>query len=226
MDYSAKEAELYKQLEITGTTYQIGFDKAGELLGDLTGKIALDFGAGTGRTAKLLRAWGADKVIAVDKEQAMLQQAQPDEGIEYVQIQESKLPFADNYFDVALSAHVFVELPKLEMMQQIASEVYRVLKPGGQFVVIAATPESIQGKYKSWYYKTQENLKSGDQVTVIVKTDPPLEIQDYYWQDDDYQQALEAAGFEKVDLFRPLATGEGWLDEIRIAPSIILRAIK
>ncbi len=226
MNYSPKDVELYKQLEITGTTYQLGFDKAEELFGDLSGKIVLDFGAGAGRTARLLKSWGAENVVAVDKEENMLQQAQLNEGIEYVLIEGSKLPFTNDYFDVALSAHVFVELSKLEQMQGIAAEVYRTLKPGGKFVVIAATPESVLGQYKSWYYKPQRNIKSGNQVTVVVKTDPPLEIQDYYREDNDYTKALKNAGFKKVNLFKPLAVGKGWLDETKIAPSIVLEAIK
>jgi predicted RNA methylase len=49
--YTDGNAELYRSLGIEGTTYQIGFDAVGKLLGDITGKTFLDFGCGTGRSA-------------------------------------------------------------------------------------------------------------------------------------------------------------------------------
>ena len=50
--YTDGTAELYGLLGIEGTTYQIGFDAVAKLLGDITGKTFLDFGCGTGRSAR------------------------------------------------------------------------------------------------------------------------------------------------------------------------------
>src|SRR5579871_6916019 len=73
--YTGGTAELYGLLGIDGTTYQIGFDAVAELLGDITGKIFLDFGCGAGRSARFLKGLGAEHVYAVDHDQNMISQA-------------------------------------------------------------------------------------------------------------------------------------------------------
>src|SRR5512133_194578 len=50
--YTNGDTELYGLLGIEGTTYQIGFDTVAKLLGDVSGKTFLDFGCGTGRSAR------------------------------------------------------------------------------------------------------------------------------------------------------------------------------
>tara|TARA_B100001013_G_C24600897_1_gene438811 strand:+ start:193 stop:999 length:807 start_codon:yes stop_codon:yes gene_type:complete len=46
----------------------------------------------------------------------------------------AKLDFPDNYFDIAFSCDVFEHI-SLEVKEKVISEVYRVLKPGGKFVI-------------------------------------------------------------------------------------------
>ncbi len=45
-----------------------------------------------------------------------------------------KLDFPDNFFDIAFSCDVFEHL-SLKVKEKVISEVYRVLKPGGTFVI-------------------------------------------------------------------------------------------
>ena len=45
-----------------------------------------------------------------------------------------KLDFPDNFFDIAFSSDVFEHM-SLEVKEKVISEVYRVLKPGGTFVI-------------------------------------------------------------------------------------------
>ena len=45
-----------------------------------------------------------------------------------------KLDFPDNFFDIAYSCDVFEHI-SLEVKEKVISEVYRVLKPGGTFVI-------------------------------------------------------------------------------------------
>lgn len=49
--YSDDNAATYSQLGIKGTTYESDFNETQKILGSLSGKKALDFGSGTGRTA-------------------------------------------------------------------------------------------------------------------------------------------------------------------------------
>ena len=61
--------------EITGTTYEIGFDALVEKLGDLAGTRWLDFGAGAGRSSLFLRKLGAAFVLGVDHNFTMVKRA-------------------------------------------------------------------------------------------------------------------------------------------------------
>jgi len=73
--YTAGNAKLYGSLGIEGTTYQIGFDAVGELLGPIQGRTYLDFGCGAGRSTAFLKALGAGHVYGVDHHQNMIGQA-------------------------------------------------------------------------------------------------------------------------------------------------------
>ena len=73
--YTGGDAERYGSLGIEGTTYQIGFDAVAKLLGDITGRTFLDFGCGTGRSARFLKQLGARHVYGADHDQNMIDQA-------------------------------------------------------------------------------------------------------------------------------------------------------
>lgn len=225
--YSDQNAETYSKLGITGTTYESGFNEARKIFGDLTGKTALDFGTGAGRTAQLFLSMGASKIVGVDHNQSMIDRAKKlsDPKLEFVKI-DSTLPFSDNFFDVAIAAHVFVEVSSIEEMKQISSEVYRVLKPGGTFVIITNNSKAIGCNYISYGYPKNDNLKSGDKMPCTIKKGKDsFVIDDYYWTEDDYRSVLEKAGFS-VSMTFPLMSGNNWLDETKIASHVVIRAVK
>ena len=118
--YSPENARIYGQLGVIGTTYEVSFSEVGRLLGNLHGKTVLDFGTGTGRSARLLKTLGAEKVIGVDHGENMIAQAKAnhDEAIEFYLITDQTIPLPHESVDVAISAHVFVEMRTLEEMQQ------------------------------------------------------------------------------------------------------------
>ena len=196
-----------------------------ELLGDLAGQACLDFGTGTGRTAYYLKGLGAKSVLAVDADRNMIAQAKPAEGINF-QVVEKSIPALDDSIDLALCAHVFVEMSDLGRMAAACSELYRVLKPGARLIVITTNPESIGADYVSYRYKLRQNLEAGDKITCVVKTSKPFEIEDIYWPVDIVGQALASNGFEVQTAEFPKASGEGWLDEARIAPDVIFSCVK
>ncbi|MBI3384627.1 class I SAM-dependent methyltransferase [Candidatus Gottesmanbacteria bacterium] len=124
--YSNKNAEIYSKLGIEGTTYEPGFAKAKKMFGNLSGKKVLDFGSGSGRTAKLLLSFGAKEVIGVDHNQSMIDQAnkQDTKNAKFFLI-DNKIPFDKNTFDAAFCAHVMVEVNSFKKIEQIISEIYR-----------------------------------------------------------------------------------------------------
>jgi ubiquinone/menaquinone biosynthesis C-methylase UbiE len=224
--YSPEQATAYSQLGIAGTTYEISFKEMSRL-GHFQGKTILDFGTGTGRTARLLKLLGAKRVIGVDQNKNMIAQAYSDEDVEFYLIANNNLPLPDASVDVVVSAHVFVEMRTLEEMQRAVKEIERVLVPSGMFLLITTNPASLGCEYKSYRYEKIGELKCGDSITCIVKTDPPFTITDTYWTVDIYYQVLVDAGFTQIQTVFPLAEDGGeWCDEKEVAPDVIFVGIK
>ena len=114
--------------------------------------LVLDAGCGAGRTTVALsRVLGAGQVVAVDRfdagyiddgGRALLDNNLRIAGItDHVQIESADLtalPFSDNHFDSAISTNVYDHLGRHK--QQGLNEVFRVLKPGGRFLLAVWAP--------------------------------------------------------------------------------------
>jgi len=157
------------------------------------GGIALDVAAGSGDIAiGLLKKTGRDaRVVLTDLNGPMLQEGARrvlDEGLlsgtaDCIQSDGTKLPFADNSFDlvtIAFGIRNFVDVPAG------LAEFYRVLKPGGQFMclefskpviplldvvydaysfnVIPAMGEMITGDRDSYQYLVESIRRFPDQA--------------------------------------------------------------
>jgi ubiquinone/menaquinone biosynthesis C-methylase UbiE len=104
----------------------------GEIVGDVSGKKVLDVGCGTGRLIQKLVEKGA-VVTGADISSEMLKIAQRKFGqVEFVEADIEHLPFENDSFDVVVASFVIVHLKDL---RKAFDEVYRVLKPGGSFIV-------------------------------------------------------------------------------------------
>lgn len=112
------------------------------LSGVKTGQRVLDIAGGTGDlTAKFSRLVGeTGEVFLADINNSMLQVGRErliDNGIagnvKYVQANAECLPFANNYFDVISIAF---GLRNVTHIDQALKSMYRVLKPGGQLLVL------------------------------------------------------------------------------------------
>ncbi|MBA57742.1 MAG: hypothetical protein CMQ40_01075 [Gammaproteobacteria bacterium] len=107
-------------------------------LADLAGKKVLDIGAGSGAHSCLFRKYGAD-IVAVDltpervlstaKKLSLVADGQ---GIVY-QADAEHLPFRESSFDIVYSNGV---LHHSENTEKCLDEVYRVLRPGGQAIIM------------------------------------------------------------------------------------------
>jgi SAM-dependent methyltransferase len=227
--YVPTKADLYKTIGVAGTTFQMSFDDTAAVMKDLSGKTMLDFGCGTGRSAQFLLSLGAERVVGVDHDREMIEQAEKLNNplLQFHYINE-RIPYPDNTFDGGLCTHVLIEFSSRQKMESTLGEVYRVLKPEASFVVVSTNPASINHDYVSFYYKKrQEYLKTGDTVTCVLRTDPPLEFHDTYWEEGDYTSALEQVGFDITELRYPKAlTTDGWKAEAEVAPDIVIHAVK
>ncbi len=227
--YSSQNASTYAQLGIAGTTYEPSFNELAKLLGNLKDKTVMDFGCGAGRSTRFLKSFNPVMVYGVDHSAEMIAESQSanDEGIEY-QVTGEIFPFSDNFFDVVISTFVFVETPSIEKMLSAAKEIYRVLKPSGQFLISTGNSQAfIKGaNYKNFSYPPNPDLKSGMKTRCTVKGEQPFVIDDIYWTENDYEQVLTQAGFSIRHKSFPAAEGDGWLDETKITPHLVYECVK
>jgi ubiquinone/menaquinone biosynthesis C-methylase UbiE len=123
------------------------------------GEVALDIATGTGNTA-LTIAPLVLRVTGLDMSVRMLEQGQKralEEGItnaDFLEGSAENLPFPDATFDLVTSRHAphhFRNVPKF------LSEVFRVLKPGGRFVM--ADQITLGAENQTWvdeYQRTRD----------------------------------------------------------------------
>lgn len=104
------------------------------------GERVLDVGCGTATLLIAAKSRSPTaQMVGVDTDERVLQIArkkiaQHQVEVEVVQAGAEHLPFRPSSFDVVTSSLVFHHLPT-EIKQQAMHEIYRVLKPGGRFLL-------------------------------------------------------------------------------------------
>jgi SAM-dependent methyltransferase len=107
--------------------------------GDARALSLLDIGCGVGNFHALLRG-EVGTLSGVDLSADCLDQAaRRNAGIDYRQYDGSRLPFADDSFDVALTVCVIHHVPPAQW-DGFAAEMKRVVKPGGLAMVFEHNP--------------------------------------------------------------------------------------
>jgi ubiquinone/menaquinone biosynthesis C-methylase UbiE len=151
----------------------------------------LDVACGTGRTLKMLRAaFPKASLFGVDLSPAYLRKANQllSENVgelpQLLQANAEELPYLDNYFHGISSVFLFHELPA-EARQKVIDECFRVLQPGGTFVIC----DSIQRQ------------DSPEEFEVMMENFPALFHEPYYrhYVTDDLVERLEKAGFKDIE---------------------------
>ena len=101
----------------------------------------LDIACGTGRTLRMIRSiLPKAKLYGVDLSEAYLRKAsqllsqRPGELPQLAQAPGESLPYVDHYFHLLSCVFLFHELPA-PIRQQVIDEAFRVIKPGGTFVI-------------------------------------------------------------------------------------------
>jgi phosphoethanolamine N-methyltransferase len=169
---------------------------------DLRGKVVVDIGCGSGGvTIVLVRDHGADRVIGIDVEALVCEQARARverqgfaDRIEIRQVEPGPLPFEDASIDIVFSKDSIVHIADKE---SLATDVFRVLRPGGWFVA------------SDWLI-AHDHEPSPEMAAYIA-----AEALDFGMASPRrYRAALEAAGFVDIELanrnawYREVARGE------------------
>lgn len=135
--YNAFSGEYSDNLE---TQDEIGNRRFYETLAtvDIEGKKVLDVGCGDGSDMAKYKDMGAGEVSGIDPSDefaASAKEKNPDSVVAVAKGED--LPFPDNSFDVVVSKYALQTSPDVPKVLQ---EITRVLKEGGQFVLLSKHP--------------------------------------------------------------------------------------
>jgi ubiquinone/menaquinone biosynthesis C-methylase UbiE len=149
----------------------------------------LDTACGTARTLRGVRAMLPQAALyGVDLSAAYLRKANeqladlPGDLVQLLQGNIEELPYVDNYFHAITCVFLFHELPPAARQQAIA-ECYRVLKPGGTFIICDSIQVSDSPEMESMMHMFHKTFH-----------------EPYYrsYMEDDLVDRLTQAGFAEV----------------------------
>ncbi|MEO7193548.1 MAG: methyltransferase domain-containing protein [Pseudonocardiaceae bacterium] len=171
----------------------------------------LDYGCGPGKVAhRVARDYGLP-VIAVDPSAEMLSIASQRHGhprVTYHHVRDHRLTFlADGSVDAAMACFVFLVLPSLERIRAISAEIWRVLRPGGRFVILDPNSDQVGMQFST--FRSGEpgvTYRDGDpRVAHLLMTNGEwLELPDYFWSAHTYQEILAEVGFTDLRTDAPV----------------------
>ncbi len=225
----AKRAEAYAKLEFPGTYYLAYRDLPGIISEHVKGRKALDFGCGTGRSARFLQKIGFD-TIGVDIAADMIKKAREmDPEGDYRPIEDGDFSsFKKNAYDLVLSVFTFDNIPVMENKVKISREMGNLLKSDGRIVNLVSSPEIYTHEWASFSTKDfpgNKQAKSGDIVKIIqTDTEDKRPVEDVICSNEVYLEIFRRAGLELIKTYRPLALENEpyqWVNETRIAPWVI-----
>lgn len=216
-----KTRELYNQTasrwsrrEPNSLSDFTGRPRVFELCGDVIDKHIVDLGCGEGYCARVLATMGAGKIDGIELSEAMVdlavRQNKEDSGfaeglINYRCGDVTDLPYQDHQYDLAVGVFVYNYLT-LAQTEASFSEVFRVLKPGGEFVFAVPHPSfpfirkkheapfyfDVQGK---GYFSSRDHQSQGK---IFCRDGTALDVQMIPKSLGDYFDALANAGFTSL----------------------------
>lgn len=208
-------------------------------LGDLTGASVLDLACGDGMGTRLLKRWGADRVVGADISPQMIALARQQEdaqpmGIEY-RVADATTLGRIGEFDRVTAAYLLHYAENREQLRQMVQTAYDNLKPGQLFVACVANllrpPQPVvdQRKYGFSFRLMDETLHEGANLRGTLFLGEKTVDFDFHWLPwEAYEEAFRAVGFRswKAEPFlvppdSDRTRGEGFWDEFVAAPSAI-----
>jgi ubiquinone/menaquinone biosynthesis C-methylase UbiE len=194
---------------------------------------AIEIGCGEGRVARDLRERGHD-VVGIDAVPRLVEAAaDADPGGEYVVADAAALPFADEFFDLAVA---YNSLMDIDDMEGAVREAWRVLRLGSRFCVCVThfvndagwfEPDTADGAFFVDAYRGRRRY---DQVW--ERNGVSMRFVGWCYPLEGYTRALEEAGFLVEAIREPLADAERVAARpratrrLRIPNFLMLRALK
>ena len=208
-----------------------------ERLGDLAELSVLDLACGDGVGTRLIRRWGAARVVGVDISARMITLAQEREdaepmGIEY-RVADAATLGSIGLFDRVAAAYLLHYAESRDQLLQMARTVYDNLQPGQHFVASIANPllpprpVVDHRKYGFSFRLLDETLREGANLRGTLYLGANTVDFDFcWWPWEVYEEAFRTAGFRSCAIEPFLIPpdsdqkrGEGFWDEYVAAPS-------
>ena len=132
MSEKANFSNIYKFYDLVNTVLTLGFDTSwrDKAVSKLIGNTVLDLGSGTGAAFDQLTNY---ETTAIDPDKKMLELNSFENK---VLGSAENLPFDDNSFDNVFCSFVWRNVTDTS---KALAEVYRVLRPGGKFILLDMT---------------------------------------------------------------------------------------
>ncbi len=225
----AERAEAYASLEFPGTYYLAFRDLPGIIAKYVTGRRALDFGCGAGRSTRFLRKLGFT-AVGIDISSSMIQMAtRIDPCGTYLLVDKGDFSALEpDRFDLVLSAFAFDNIPDVARRCDLLRGLGRLLNNEGRIILLGSTPDIYLHEWASFTTKDfPENrlAKSGDRVRIVMKdVKDPRPVEDFIWFREDYLNLFAESELDLVAQYTPLGRKDEpyeWLAETEIAPWII-----
>lgn len=194
----------------------------------VVGKMALDYGAGTGISSQFLLNLGF-QVSGVDISHEMLKQARIHcPLVPFYSIENGCIPLVSQSFDLVFSSFVLLEMKSAMEFAKYFREAKRVMKPNGTFIAVTGSQEFYSRNWLPFKtdYPENKNLKSGDKVKIAI-IESNMEFTDFYWTETDYRMFFENAGLSLIEVLYPLGKATEpfpWKDEKTIPPFAVFVA--
>ncbi len=222
-------AASYASLEFPNTYYLAFRDLPEIVRRHATGRVACDFGCGTGRSTRFLKHLGFT-TVGVDLSPAMLELArQHDPAGDYRLVDETgPTTFPEASFDLALAAFTFDNVPDEAAKVRLLSALRRLLRPSGVLVNLVSSPDIYRHEWASFttrQFPGNREARSGDRVRIVM-TDVPdrRPVEDVLWSHEAYLECYAAAGLDLTDTHRPLGRADEpypWVSETTVSPWVI-----
>jgi SAM-dependent methyltransferase len=219
-----QRARAYADLDYPGT-YYLAFRDIPELLQKhVSGKCALDFGCGAGRSTRFLRDLGFE-VTGIDVSEAMLREASArDPDGRYLLVRDGFQILGDQRFDLILCAFPFDNIPgpdRIDLFRQLAG----YLAPAGRIVNLVSSADIYVNEWLSFStrdFPENRSATSGDIVKIVMLDVPDQRpVEDIFWTDRDYARTFAAAGLKLILMHHPLGNESDpfdWVSERTVSP--------
>jgi SAM-dependent methyltransferase len=222
-------AESYSRLEFPNTYYLAYRDLADIINSHITGKRAIDFGCGTGRSSRFLKRLGFN-VTGIDISEDMLEIARKlDLYGDYKLVSNGNYDHLGIYqYDLVQSVFTFDNIPGWDNRLNILTGLRRLMKDTSRMICLDSTTELYVNECASFSTKDfpgNRFAQTGDIVRcIMLDVDDKRPVEDIFWTVDDYIKLFHLAGFEIEATYKPLGYDHepyNWVSEKEVAPWII-----